>query len=57
MAEYKPGDEVRNSGIYRVAHDTQHTAEHEVTCVSTARNSATQPLTLEMFIVLNMLCR
>jgi hypothetical protein len=31
--EYKPGDEVKNSGIYRVVHDTNHASEHEVTCV------------------------
>jgi hypothetical protein len=30
---FKPGDEVPHSGIYRVLHDTQHTQEHEVTCV------------------------
>jgi hypothetical protein len=32
--EYKPGDKVETSGIYRVVHDSQHTAEHEVTCVA-----------------------
>lgn len=31
--EYKPGDKVERSGIYRVVHDSQHKAEHEVTCV------------------------
>jgi len=30
---FKPGDEVPNSGIYRVIHDPKHTQEHEVTCV------------------------
>jgi hypothetical protein len=30
---YKPGDEVPQSGIYKVVHDTQHSDEHEVTCV------------------------
>jgi len=34
MAEvFKPGDEVPKSGIYRVVHDNNHAAEHEVTCV------------------------
>jgi hypothetical protein len=31
--EFKPGDDVKKSGIYRVVHDTQHASEHEVTCV------------------------
>jgi hypothetical protein len=31
--EYKPGDKVPKSGIYRVTHDNNHTAAHEVTCV------------------------
>jgi len=31
--EYKPGDTVPHSGIYRVTHDQQHAASHEVTCV------------------------
>jgi len=31
--QFKPGQEVPHSGIYRVVHDTNHTAEHEVTCV------------------------
>src|SRR5450631_3002765 len=32
--EFKPGDKVRESGIYKVVHDTVHrTREHEVTCV------------------------
>jgi hypothetical protein len=30
---FKPGQEVPNSGIYRVVHDPNHRAEHEVTCV------------------------
>jgi hypothetical protein len=30
--EYKPGDTVEHSGIYRVLHDN-HAEEHEVTCV------------------------
>ncbi len=32
--EYKPGDAVPTSGIYKVTHDKNHVAEHEVTCVS-----------------------
>lgn len=31
--EYKPGEKVERSGIYRVTHDTLHAQEHEVTCV------------------------
>ena len=32
--EYKPGDEVPYSGIYKVKHDDKHVLEpHEVTCV------------------------
>lgn len=31
--EFKPGDTVDKSGIYRVVHDKNHAAEHEVTCV------------------------
>jgi hypothetical protein len=31
--EFKPGEEVPHSGIYRVVHDPNHDAEHEVTCV------------------------
>ena len=31
--EFKPGDTVKSSGIYRVTHDRNHTATHEVTCV------------------------
>ncbi len=30
---YKPGDEVPNSGIYKVIHDPHHAHEHEVTAV------------------------
>jgi hypothetical protein len=30
---YKPGDKVPKSGIYKVAHDSNHTQEHEVTAV------------------------
>jgi hypothetical protein len=31
--EFKPGDAVPNSGIYKVTHDPAHTQAHEVTCV------------------------
>lgn len=31
--QYKPGDTVPKSGIYRVTHDPAHAQEHEVTCV------------------------
>lgn len=31
--EFKPGEKCKRSGIYRVAHDDEHTAEHEVTVV------------------------
>lgn len=31
--EYKPGEKVPKSGIYRVRHDDNHAEEHEVTCV------------------------
>lgn len=31
--EYKPGDEVPKSGIYKVTHDKNHAEEHEVTCI------------------------
>jgi hypothetical protein len=31
--EYKPGDIVDNSGIYKVVHDRYHAGEHDVTCV------------------------
>lgn len=30
---YKPGEEVKISGVYRVAHDAHHVGEHDVTCV------------------------
>jgi hypothetical protein len=30
---FKPGQKVPNSGIYKVVHDTQHSQEHEVTCI------------------------
>lgn len=30
---FKPGDIVKQSGIYRVVHDPVHHKEHEVTCV------------------------
>jgi hypothetical protein len=33
MAEYKPGDKVPVSGIYRVTHDKNHHQPHEVTCI------------------------
>jgi predicted transcriptional regulator len=31
--EFKPGQDVPNSGIYKVLHDAKHAEEHEVTCV------------------------
>jgi len=31
--EYKPGDKVPVSGIYKVTHDNKHTEEHEVTVI------------------------
>lgn len=31
--EYKPGDIVPASGIYRVTHDPRHAEPHEVTCI------------------------
>lgn len=31
--EYKPGDKVPRSGIYKVVHDTTHHEDHEVTCI------------------------
>ena len=31
--EYKPGDTVEHSGVYRVVHDRNHAEPHEVTCV------------------------
>jgi len=30
---FKPGDECKRSGVYRVIHDPNHSQEHEVTCV------------------------
>jgi hypothetical protein len=33
VTEYKPGDEVPKSGIYKVVHDNKHAEEHEVTCI------------------------
>ncbi len=41
--QFKPGEEVPNSGIYKVVHDSYHAAEHEVTCVqagATCRSSS-----------------
>ncbi len=32
--EFKPGDKVPNSGIYRVKHDKEHEEAHDVTCIS-----------------------
>ena len=32
-SQYKPGDKVEHSGIYRVIHDRKHAQEHEVTVV------------------------
>lgn len=34
---FKPGDEVRRSGIYQVIHADQHAKAHEVTCVYSDR--------------------
>ena len=31
--QYKPGDKVPKSGIYRAIHDTEHAQEHEVTSI------------------------
>jgi hypothetical protein len=31
--EYKPGEIVEHSGVYRVVHDRTHPEEHEVTVV------------------------
>jgi hypothetical protein len=31
--QFKPGEEVPHSGIYRVIHDPAHAQEHDVTCV------------------------
>jgi hypothetical protein len=30
---FKPGDTVKQSGIYDVLHDTNHRQKHQVTCV------------------------
>ena len=32
--EFKPGEKVPQSGIYRVIHDNAHAEPHEVTCVT-----------------------
>ena len=32
--EFKPGEKVEKSGIYKVTHDPAHAEEHEVTCVA-----------------------
>jgi hypothetical protein len=32
--QYKPGDKVKTSGLYKVTHERDHLAEHEVTCVT-----------------------
>jgi hypothetical protein len=32
-AEFRPGQQVPESGIYTVLHDPDHPAEHEITCV------------------------
>ncbi len=31
--EYKPGDTVPDSGIYKVNHDRTHVQEHEITAI------------------------
>ena len=31
---FKPGDKVRQSGIYLVTHDDEHAKPHEVVCVN-----------------------
>ncbi len=33
QTEFKPGEKVERSGIYRVLHDSEHTEAHEVTCI------------------------
>jgi len=33
LEEFKPGEKVPVSGIYRVTHDREHSQSHEVTCV------------------------
>jgi len=35
--EFKPGENVPNSGIYRVIHDPEHAQAHEVTCIAHKR--------------------
>jgi hypothetical protein len=30
---FRPGQEVKRSGIYKVTHDPKHSQPHEVTCV------------------------
>jgi hypothetical protein len=30
---FKPGDECKRSGVYRVLHDPSHADEHEVSCM------------------------
>jgi hypothetical protein len=32
--EYKPGDKVKTSGLYKVKHERDHIPEHEVTAVT-----------------------
>jgi hypothetical protein len=34
---HRPGDIVRDSGVYNVKHDPKHAAVHEVTCVEGSR--------------------
>ena len=36
-SEYRPGEEVTHSGVYRVVHDRNHSAEHDVTVVAGRR--------------------
>ena len=31
--EYKPGEQVPESGIYKVEHDRKHRQAHQVTCI------------------------
>ena len=49
--QYKPGDRVPRSGIYRVIHDPVHCQEHEVTCVH-MKNSR-RAMTAEAAFALN----
>ena len=35
--QYKPGDTVPYSGIYKVVHDIEHKEEHEVTVIAGKR--------------------